>query len=322
MSQTPMISVIMSVYNGSRFIREAIDSILDQTFSDFEFLIFEDKSTDDTLQILESYSARDPRIKIIKKQENKGLPGFIENLNLGLKMSRGKYIARMDADDISHPDRFAKQLKFLEENPEIFMVGSTIKCIGETGNFLRMMQPKFSDKEIKNAMFSNIQMYHPVIMFRNTDEVQFREKMLYCEDYDLYFRLILAEKKFANIDLPLLKYRILDHSVTRKDSRFIKWLFVEKARQFFNENRQKGRDSYDDFKTDELLYILEPNFENAESELLFACKSALKHGCDAELQKILTKTKSQQLYSDKFRKYAFYLNLPQTLKKFTRKIFS
>lgn len=320
MTHPPMISVVMSVYNGSRYLREAIDSILNQTFRDFEFIIIEDKSTDDTLQILEDYRSRDSRIKIIKKDENNGLPGFIKNLNHGLNLSRGKYIARMDADDISHPDRFALQVDFLGNNPDIFMVGSAIECIDKCGNFTRLMQPKFTDKEIQKTMFSNISMYHPVIMFRNDSTIRFREKMRYCEDYDLYFRLMIAGYRFANIQRPLLKYRILDHSVSRKDSRFIKWLFVEKARFFFKEHQQKNKDSYDDFNPDELLLILDHGFRSSPDKLLFACKTAVKYGCDDELKKILNKSQTQQSYSVKFLKYRFYINLPLTLRKLARKI--
>ncbi len=109
----PYLSVVMSVYNGEKHLNEAIDSILSQTYENFEFIIIEDCSTDKTLEILKEFKEKDNRIKIIQKEKNEGPKGFIKNLNLGLNMAQGKYIARMDADDISLPERFQKQVFFL-----------------------------------------------------------------------------------------------------------------------------------------------------------------------------------------------------------------
>jgi len=97
----PLVSVIMSVYNAEKFLNSAIESITNQTFTDFEFIIIEDCSTDNSLDILEEYAKKDSRIKIIKKEKNIGIKGFIENLNLGISIAKGKYIARMDQDDVS-----------------------------------------------------------------------------------------------------------------------------------------------------------------------------------------------------------------------------
>ena len=124
-----MVSVVMSVYNAEKYLDLAIESILNQSFRDFEFIIIEDCSTDNSLEILKNYAEKDSRIKIIQKTENKRMKGFIENLNIGLEEAKGKYIARMDADDISHPSRFDKQVVFLETHSDIFMVGSYINFI-------------------------------------------------------------------------------------------------------------------------------------------------------------------------------------------------
>ena len=123
----PLVSVIMSVYNGEKYLVQAIDSILNQTYQNFEFIIIEDCSTDNSLDILEEYAKKDSRIKIIKKEKNIGIKGFIENLNLGISIAKGKYIARMDQDDVSLPERFQKQVDFLEKNSDFTICHHRVK---------------------------------------------------------------------------------------------------------------------------------------------------------------------------------------------------
>src|SRR3989344_8977423 len=118
-SNTPPITVLLSVYNDSRFLKSAIESILNQTFSDFEFLVINDASTDNTAEIINSFS--DPRLKTITNSHNLGLT---KSLNIGLKEAQGKYIARLDADDISLPDRLKIQHDFMESHPDIALSGT------------------------------------------------------------------------------------------------------------------------------------------------------------------------------------------------------
>ena len=122
-----LISVIMSVYNGEKYLVQAIDSILNQTYQNFEFIIIDDCSTDNSSHILQEYAQKDSRIKIIKKEKNIGIKGFIKNLNLGMSLAKGKYIARMDADDISLPERFQKQVDFLEKNSDFTICHHRVK---------------------------------------------------------------------------------------------------------------------------------------------------------------------------------------------------
>ena len=161
---SPLVSVIMSVYNAEKFLNSAIESITNQTFTDFEFIIIEDCSTDKTLEILKEFKEKDNRIKIIKKEKNEGPKGFIKNLNVGLNMAQGKYIARMDADDISLPERFQKQVIFLENNPEISMVGAQIDFINEKNEIIGEKIGALEHEEIVNKITSQIQLFHPVIM--------------------------------------------------------------------------------------------------------------------------------------------------------------
>lgn len=318
MDRAPTLSVVMSVYNAESYLRKAVDSVLDQTFKDFEFIIIDDCSTDNSLQILEAYAQKDNRITLIKKDRNKGAEGFIENLNLGLQKSKGKYIARMDADDISVPERFEKQLIFLDSDPELFMVGSSLEMIDENDNFIKILTALPDDVAIKKAMFKNIALYHPSLMFRN-DNIHYREKMQSCEDYDLFFRLMLAGKKMANIPEPLLRYRVLPASMSRKDKTFVRWLMVEKARLFYRESQKTGKDSYDKFCPDDMQNILEKNYKNELEDLIFAAKTALVFHQKQDLKIILEKI--ERFYPQKATtKYRLALWLPDSFLKIYSKI--
>lgn len=313
MKNAPTISVIMSVYNGEKFLREAIESVLNQTYTDFEFLIIEDASTDKTPEILAEYKCRDSRIIIINKEQNKGPTGFIQNLNIGLQHATGEFIARMDADDISVSARFQKQIDFLEKNPEIFLIGSQVQCVNEYDENTKILCAPLHNNEIQKRMFKNISLFHPVIMFRNLPDLLYREKMLYCEDYDFYFRLMIKKHQFANIEEPLLRYRILENSISRKDNKLIKWLFVEKARQFFQEQKKNGIDSYDQFEPENLLKILDINFISKAEDLLFAGKVALKYQHYEGLTMILNEAKNKYPTDKRFDIYENYLKIPKSI---------
>ena len=201
----PKITVLMSVYNGEKYLKEAIDSILNQTFKDFEFLIINDGSTDKTAEILQSYD--DPRIKIVNNDKNMDLT---KSLNKGLRIARGKYIARMDADDVSLPQRFKKQVDYLEENVTAGLVGTFSYTIGEGGEILNEGKPPSENKEIKKALLKGNQFCGPSVMFREKciDRIGFfREEFRYAQDYDLWLRI--ADKyDVANIPEPLYERRI------------------------------------------------------------------------------------------------------------------
>lgn len=289
----PMVSVVMSVYNAEKYLGAAIDSVLNQSFSNFEFIIIEDCSTDKSFEILKQYAARDCRIKLIQKSGNRRMKGFIENLNIGLTEAQGKYIARMDADDISNPERFRKQVNFLESNPDIFMVGSSINFIDEKGSFIKKHDALESDSEIKNKMPIRIAMYHPVIMFRNKQGVTYRDKIFYCEDYDLYLRLMIEGKKFHNFTESLLDYRLLDSSISRKDGNFFRTLFVEKMKSFYFEKKKKGFDSYESFIPENLLNIMNNEIESSEKDLIFALSVATKYRYQKEFEILFKKVSNQ-----------------------------
>lgn len=204
----PKITVLMPVYNCELYIREAVDSILNQTYTDFEFLIIDDASSDETVKILKSYC--DPRIQIIEKQIN---TGYTNSLNQGLKLAKGEYIARMDGDDISLPERFAKQVSLLDRNPEVIMCGTSYSIIGVNDVFLL---PE-SHQEIKVNLLAGNCIVHPSVMLRNNmivaNNIIYDQQMEPAEDYDLWVRLLLIGK-LHNLQQCLLCYRVHDSQVS------------------------------------------------------------------------------------------------------------
>lgn len=206
----PKITVLMPVYNCELYIKEAVDSILNQTFSDFEFIIIDDASTDSTISILETYN--DSRIQLIKKPQNSG---YTNSLNFGLSIAKGEYIARMDGDDISLPERFAKQVVFLDANPEIILCGTSFKIIGKD----QIITVAEHHEDIKLAMLRDCCIGHPTVMMRKVYFDKF--SLSYdvtkepAEDYDLWTRLLIIGK-LHNLQEVLLHYRLHDLQVSRK----------------------------------------------------------------------------------------------------------
>lgn len=209
----PKVSVIMSVYNGEKFLRDSIESILNQTFNDFEFIIIDDCSTDKTADIIKTYSYRDPRIRIITNEQNLGLT---KSLNIGINESRGEFIARMDSDDVTLPERFEKQVRFLDENKDYGVVGAWAKVIDDLGVEVDEFDWETDDKTIRKNLIKWNSMIHPLAMIRKDilEKVgMYSENLRYAQDYDLWFR-VAKVSKLANLPEFLLKYRISNKSIT------------------------------------------------------------------------------------------------------------
>lgn len=198
-------TVLMPVYNGEKFLGEAIDSILGQTYTDFEFLIIDDGSTDQSRNIVLSYN--DNRIELICNSENLGLE---KTLNKGIKQAKGEYIARMDCDDISLPQRLQKQIDFMDANPQISVCGSWVKTFGNSN---KVWKYPLNHEEICCWLLFFTAFAHPAVIFRK--ELFLDNKLLYderqqferAEDYELWVR-ISQKHKLANLDTVLLKYRL------------------------------------------------------------------------------------------------------------------
>lgn len=210
---TPSVSVLMTVYNGAQYLHESVQSILSQTYSDFEFIIINDGSTDQTESIVLGY--HDERIIYVKNEQNAGL---IASLNKGLLLAKGDLVARMDADDISLPTRLATEVSFLSEHPDVGVVGSYYQTINEWGALGGEAQRPESHHLIQWELCFQNPLAHPTIMMRK-DVVQkvggYSPDMLHAEDRDLWQRLTKVAK-FYNIQKTLLLRRRHSDNITSR----------------------------------------------------------------------------------------------------------
>lgn len=209
----PIVSVIMSVYNDEKYVSLAIDSILKQSFEDFEFIIINDGSTDRTLEILKEYEQKDSRIVLIE-QENRGLT---KSLNIGIKKAKGKYIARMDSDDISDLQRFEKQIEFLEINKDYALIGTNVEKIDESGKHIEFNTTKYTNKEIQKTLSIRNCFAHGSVMINRTmikDECYYDENFKYAQDYRLWAK-IAKNFKVANLEEPLYSLRLHEKSISK-----------------------------------------------------------------------------------------------------------
>ncbi|MGA2121748.1 MAG: glycosyltransferase [Methanoregula sp.] len=205
---SPKITVLMSVFNGEKYLREAVESILGQTYTDFEFLIIDDASMDSSSEILRQYA--DPRIRLINNEKNLGLT---KSLNMGIALAEGEYIARMDADDISLPDRFEKQIAFLERTPEIALLGTSNYFIDENGKKTGMQivrkNPSF-DLLCNENQFNHGSIIVKKSVVRNLGG--YNENFRYVQDFELWLR-IAKEFPVRNLVEPLYKLRMHNENI-------------------------------------------------------------------------------------------------------------
>jgi glycosyltransferase involved in cell wall biosynthesis len=242
MDRQPKITVILPVYNCELYIQTAVESVLNQTFTDFELLIIDDASTDTTVSIIKKID--DSRIQLIQKPVNSG---YTNSLNSGLQLAKGEYIARMDGDDISYPERFAKQIAYLETHPEVVVCGTTYKIVG---NEKRITLPEHHEAIKIGLLWGNC-ILHPSVMIRKKVVDDF--SILYdtskepAEDYALWVRM-LSLGNFYNLQEVLLEYRVYVNQVSRKRA-----------------EEQKKNDIATKFQ---LLQYLEVQWNDSESEFL------------------------------------------------------
>jgi glycosyltransferase involved in cell wall biosynthesis len=205
----PIVSVILPVFNGARFLKEAVDSIVLQTFQDWELIVVDDGSTDNTPEIMKGY--QDPRIFYLKNEENKGL---VYSLNRAIEASTGRYIARMDADDFSQPDRLEKQVIFLESHPDIGVYDVRQQFIDDTGNPTGSLNSDITGTEniLRKMPWFNC-MGHPSVMMRAEIAKAYRYRKVVYEDYDLWLRVLNDGLKLERTPEPLLLYRVHSGSI-------------------------------------------------------------------------------------------------------------
>ncbi len=210
MAMHPLVTVLMPVYNGENTIRDAIESILRQTYREFEFLIIDDGSTDKSVEIVRSY--RDSRIRLVSSEQNSGIAA---SLNHGVNLATGKYLARMDCDDLSLPERLNNQVEYMEQHPETGVLGTGVYTMKHKRPAKKRSWPE-SDPEIKiNLLFQN-SFFHPSVMLRKSmlGNDPYPTELRYAQDYGLWISLA-SRTQFANLAQQLVQYRTHSTQVTK-----------------------------------------------------------------------------------------------------------
>lgn len=249
------VSVILPVYNAAPYLKESIESILAQSFGDFELIIINDGSTDESEEVIREFS--DPRIVLINNNENIRL---ISTLNKGLQNAKGKYIARMDADDIALISRFESQWKFMEANPEVDVCGSSISYFNHSG-VIRSWIVLSEDKDIKTELLAGPAFAHPTVFMRTSSmrkfNISYSNEYLHTEDYELWIRMSRLGFRFHNLKDVLLHYRLHDSNVSTSGSE------IQKRNHRLLQINQ-------------LENFLKRNLNHHETELLLAPANTLK----------------------------------------------
>lgn len=232
MDKQPLISVIMATFNEEpEFITESIQSILDQTYTNFEFIILDDSNDDDTKTAIDRLASSDSRIKVIRKKERMG---FVPALNEGLRMAKGDFIARMDGDDISYPYRFEIQLKYLRQHPEVDILGGALDIIDEKGCISSCRFYPLQGLSLKFYTILRDPIAHPTVMMRKErlKKWQYDESYKRGEDIELWLRLRNKGAKIRNLKKPLLKYRVIPNMETKRDSFHFKYVYRARLSNF------------------------------------------------------------------------------------------
>jgi len=209
---SPKVSVVMAVYNGEPYLRESMESVLTQTFTNFECIVVDDGSTDRTPEVLAEYAAADQRIVLISSGENKGL---IKSLNRALRVARGKYVARQDADDRSLPERFATQVEYLEHHQKVGLLATAYHVIDTEGRVVATHTMPLTDTRVRWHLLFHNPFCHSSVMFRR-DLLAGGATGYECpdsEDYDLWARL-LRRTRGENLGVPLVAYRAHPQGMT------------------------------------------------------------------------------------------------------------
>lgn len=199
----PLVSVVMPVYNSALYVEEAIASMLNQTFNDFELLLFNDGSTDESIELIRGFT--DARIRLFDYAQN---VGYVAHLNYALEAARGTYIARMDSDDVAHPDRLARQVALLEDHPEIGLCGTAYREFGGREHLVRVPE---TDSEIRRWLLRSSPFGHPTVLMRKAviaqHQLRYDPAAMPAEDYRLWYE-ISRVTQLANLPEPLLAYRV------------------------------------------------------------------------------------------------------------------
>lgn len=236
----PKVSVIMAVKNGEKSLKKTIDSILNQTFKDFEFIIIDDYSDDSTPEILNDYVKQDSRVKVFR---NKKWLGRCSSRNKALKEARGEYIAVTDADDISFPARLANEVVYLDTHPKVYLVGSRAEIVDEEDKKIGESWGLGRNGDITELLEKQNRLVHSSVMFRNTHKYKYRRKFIYAQDYDLFLQMVLDKKEIDLLEDVLVKYST-KRDLVYNDYLILQTYYAEIAKYVFREKKDHYRDAY------------------------------------------------------------------------------
>jgi glycosyltransferase involved in cell wall biosynthesis len=233
---SPAISVMIPVWHAVRFLPAALESVLTQTFADFELIAIDDGTRDGSAEVLAAFAARDPRVRVVR-QENQGI---VASLNRALGMARAPFVARMDHDDVSRPDRFAKQIAYLRQRPDVALVSGAMDVIGQDGTYLRTEAAPSLPAAVESELLYRNCICHPAVMAR-TEALRkvggYRKNAQFAEDYDLWLRLSEVGQ-VANLPDVLLSYRL--HPVRMSTRNYIAQELAVLAARGAARQRRRG----------------------------------------------------------------------------------
>ena len=226
----PLVSVVLATYNEPQeFIAASINSVVKQTYSNWELIIVDDSTNEYSIQIINDFAQNDNRIKIIRQEERMG---FVKALNIGLKFSHGKYIARMDGDDVASPDRFEKEVDFLQKHQDVDVIGGAMNIINENGTIVAERNYPLGGYKLHLWSVFRNPLAHPTVMFRNSivqNGFLYNEKQKKAEDIEFWLRLKKNKYKIQNLPDKILNYRVVGNIALKRNRE--QWIYNFKARK-------------------------------------------------------------------------------------------
>lgn len=232
----PKISVVMPVYNAARYLRESIDSILRQTCEDFEFIIINDGSVDESQKIIDEYAARDPRITSFHQKNH----GVVYTANRAISMAQGEYIARMDADDISLPDRLRQESAILDLSPNVILVFSSFEVFNDRGEYCYRELVPYEDRDVKRALYFRNPIANGSTMLRRSSFEQVgRFDDVFAEDFQLWMKL-LPHGKFQGTGTTLYRWRMNPDGLTLQNNN----LSMKQGRAYIEDQWEGNHPQY------------------------------------------------------------------------------
>ncbi len=243
----PRVSVLMPCYNVAATVDETLASLADQTWDDFEVIAVDDGSEDSTPDILETWTARDSRFRVLARPH----AGIIPALNAGLDKCQGAYVARLDADDLALPDRLALQVDYLDQHPEVDLVGSLVEAFPKDQVregfkiYIDWLNSLVTHEDIQREIYVESPLAHPSVTFRKevVQQLGGYQEFGWPEDYDLWLRMNLAGKRFEKIPQILVQWREHEHRLTRTDSRYSVENFLRAKARYLGQGPLAEKDA-------------------------------------------------------------------------------